>query len=250
MAAAAKTAVVLGAGPGLGSSIVRLFASRGFKVAAASRSGAPAAATGPDAERIRSYRCDAADAASVEGLVAAVEADLGPIDVAVLNVGTFRAGSVLSLPPAALEQAWRVGCLSGLHFGQAVGKRMQGRGAGCILFTGATASLRGSAGFAALAVPKFGLRALAQCMARELGPAGVHVAHVVVDGVIDTEAVAAMVGPASSSTGGAGGGAGGGDGGDKRLSPDALAETYWHLAHQHRSAWTHELDVRPYAEKW
>ena len=128
-----------------------------------------------------------------------------------------------------------MGCLGGFHVGQAAARAMVEAGSGTILFTGATASLRGGAGFANLAVPKFGLRALAQSMARELQPKGVHVAHVVIDGQIASESrreLAAQRGP------------------DSLLDPDAIAETYWQLHRQPRSAWTHELDLRPWVEKF
>jgi NAD(P)-dependent dehydrogenase (short-subunit alcohol dehydrogenase family) len=156
--------------------------------------------------------------------------------VLVYNAGAFQMGSVLQLSPADLERTWRVNCLGGLITAQAVLPKMVERGRGTILFTGATAALRGSAQFASLAVGKFGLRALAQSMARELGPRGIHVAHVIIDGGVDTPRVRAMVAGRQVAP--------------ALLSPAAIAETYWHLHTQDPSAWTHEIDLRPSVEKF
>jgi NAD(P)-dependent dehydrogenase (short-subunit alcohol dehydrogenase family) len=153
----------------------------------------------------------------------------------VFNAGVFEPGSILSIAPGDFERCWRVGCLGGFLVGQAAAKRMAAKGAGTILFTGATASLRGSAGFANLAVPKFGLRAVAQSMARELGPRGIHVAHIIIDGQILSERNRSFEderGP------------------DSLLRPEAIAENYWNVLQQSRSAWTHELDLRPWSEKF
>jgi len=227
-------AVVLGAGPGLGAALARRFAAAGLAVAVARRQ--------VDAlERLagetggRAYACDATDAAAVEALFENTERDLGPPDVAVYNAGAYRPGGILEIDPADFELCWRIGCLGGLHFGQAAARRMVGRGAGTILFTGATAALRGGARFANLAVPKFGLRALAQSMARELGPQGVHVAHVVIDGQIASE----RAGHHAEQRGA-----------DAVLAPEAIAEAYYQLYRQPRSAWTQELDLRPCLEKF
>jgi len=227
-------AVVLGAGPGLGSALARRFAAAGLAVAVARRQAD--ALKGLAAEiGGHAYACDATQAAAVEALFQAVERDLGPPDLAVYNAGAFRPGGILEIDPADFEQCWRIGCLGGLHFGQAAARRMVPRGAGTILFTGATAALRGSARFANLAVPKFGLRALAQSMARELGPQGVHVAHVVIDGMIAGE----RPGHRAEERGA-----------DAVLAPEAIAEAYYQLHGQPRSAWTQELDLRPCLEKF
>jgi len=227
-------AVVLGAGPGLGSAIARRFAAAGLTVAVARRQ---AEALDPLAAEIggRAYACDATDAMAVEALFQDVERHLGQPDVAVYNAGAYRPGGILEIDPADFEQCWRIGCLGGLHFGQASARRMVPRGAGTILFTGATAALRGSARFANLAVPKFGLRALAQSMAREFGPQGVHVAHVVIDGQIAGERPSYRAEER---------------GADAVLAPEAIAEAYYQLYRQPRSAWTQELDLRPCLEKF
>jgi NAD(P)-dependent dehydrogenase (short-subunit alcohol dehydrogenase family) len=157
-------------------------------------------------------------------------ADAGVPDLVIFNASGYARGSILELSPGQLEAAWRVGCLGGFHVGQAAARAMIGTGAsagtGTILFTGATASLRGSANFAPFAIAKFGLRALAQSMARELGPKGIHVAHVVIDG---------QIGEAE---------------GDAKLNPADIAEAYWSLYRQPRSAWTLEADLRTWVEKF
>ena len=178
--------------------------------------------------------CDATEHADVERVFDAAAA-LGPPEVAVFNAGAFVRASILETEPAEFERCWRVGCLAGFLVGRAAARRMVERGAGTILLTGATASLRGGAGFVNLASPKFGLRAVAQSMARELGPKGIHVAHVVIDGQIRSERYAHLLGER---------------GPDSLLDPDAIAEAYLTLHRQHRSAWTHELDLRPWSEKF
>jgi NAD(P)-dependent dehydrogenase (short-subunit alcohol dehydrogenase family) len=184
---------------------------------------------------VRAYECDVAEQASVQRLFADVAQDLGDPDLVAFNAGAFLRGSILDIAAADLERCWRVGCLGGFHVGQEAARRMFNREHGTIIFTGATASLRGSTGFASLAVPKFGLRALAQSMARELASKGVHVAHVIIDGQIESGRSSHLVderGP------------------DSLLSPDAIAESYYQLHLQHRSAWTLELDLRPWVERF
>lgn len=219
-------AVVVGAGPGLGAAVARRFAQAGMAVAVARRNSET---LGDLATEIggRAYACDAADGPAVEDMFAAVTGDLGTPALAVFNAGAYRPGGILDIDPHDFEECWRIGCLGGLHVGQAALRRMVPAGAGTVIYTGATASLRGSAGFANLAVPKFGLRALAQSMAREFGPKGIHVAHVLIDGQIGRDG-----------------------GGDTKLGPSAIAEAYLHLYEQHPSAWTQELDLRPSTEKF
>jgi NAD(P)-dependent dehydrogenase (short-subunit alcohol dehydrogenase family) len=231
-----QTAVVVGVGPGLGAALVRTFAREGYTVFAAARSAS--ALTGLDEAgevgRVVPIDCDATEPADVERVFEAAAA-IGPLAVAVFNAGAFVRGSILDTDPKEFERCWRVGCFAGLLVGQAAARRMIERGAGTILFTGATASLRGGAGFVNLASPKFGLRAVAQSMARELGPKGVHVAHVIIDGQILSERYAHLVGER---------------GPDALLQPDAIAAQYVALHRQHRSAWTQELDLRPWSEKF
>ncbi|HZF25513.1 MAG TPA: SDR family NAD(P)-dependent oxidoreductase [Steroidobacteraceae bacterium] len=229
-----ETAVVVGVGPGLGSALVNIFAKQGYSVFAAARGesapDAPASSTG---EIIR-VKCDATDPAQVEDLFSKAERH-GPLRVAVFNAGVFQKANVVETDPAEFERCWRVGCFGGFLVGRAAAKAMLKHGAGTILFTGATASLRGAAGFANLASPKFALRAVAQSLARELGPKGIHVAHAIIDGQIHSRRYAHLAderGP------------------DSLLDPTAIAEAYLALHRQPRSAWTQELDLRPWVEKF
>jgi NAD(P)-dependent dehydrogenase (short-subunit alcohol dehydrogenase family) len=211
---------------------VRTFANEGYTVFAAARSAS--SLRGLKGERVVSLDCDATEPADVERVFDAAAA-VGPTEVAVFNAGAFVRGSILDTDPKEFERCWRVGCFAGLLVGQAAARRMIGNGSGTILFTGATASLRGGAGFVNLASPKFGLRAVAQSMARELGPKNIHVAHVIIDGQIHSERYAHLAGER---------------GPDSLLEPDAIAAQYLALHRQHRSAWTQELDLRPWSEKF
>jgi NAD(P)-dependent dehydrogenase (short-subunit alcohol dehydrogenase family) len=232
-------ALVVGVGGGLGAALGRRFAKASMAVALAARSGRtsePLAAEIADAGgTARAYAADATDEAAVAGLFEQVGGDLGAPDLVVYNAGAFQRASILDADAAEFERCWRVGCFGGFLVGREAAKAMAARGAGTIIFTGATASLRGGAGFFNLAVGKFGMRALAQSMARELGSKGVHVAHVIIDGQINGPKHADLVdqrGP------------------DALLSPDAIAEAYYGLHAQPRSAWTQELDLRPWVEKF
>ncbi|MDH3967263.1 MAG: SDR family NAD(P)-dependent oxidoreductase [Rhodospirillales bacterium] len=232
-----ETAIVVGVGPGLGLALVKTFAEAGMAVAMAARNKEHLAAfeTGDLGDRIRAYPCDSTDSNSVTALFDRASAELGEPDVVVYNAGAFQPGSILDIAAEEFERCWKVGCLGGFLVGQAAARRMVPRGAGTILFTGATAALRGSARFANLAVPKFGLRALAQSMARELGPQGIHVAHVVIDGQIDSERSHHLLEER---------------GADSLLAPGDIAGSYLHLHRQAKSAWTQELDLRPWVEKF
>jgi NAD(P)-dependent dehydrogenase (short-subunit alcohol dehydrogenase family) len=231
-----ETAVVVGVGPGLGAALVRTFARERYTVVAAARaaSALPTFKNRSDVGRVVPIDCDATEQADVERVFESAAA-LGPLGVAIFNAGAFMRQSVLEAEPAEFERCWRVGCFAGYLVGRAAARRMVEHGAGTILFTGATASLRGGAGFVNLASPKFGLRAVAQSMARELGPKGIHVAHVVIDGQIRSERYAHLEGER---------------GPDSLLEPDAIAASYLALHRQHRSAWTHEIDLRPWSEKF
>jgi NAD(P)-dependent dehydrogenase (short-subunit alcohol dehydrogenase family) len=233
---AAKTAVVVGVGPGLGAALVRAFANDGYTVVAAARSASSLhdLDDANEAARVVAIACDATLQVDVDRVSSKAEA-LGPTEVAIFNAGAFVRSSILETDAAEFERCWRVGCLAGFLVGQAAARRMVARTAGTILFTGATASLRGGSGFVNLASPKFGLRAVAQSMARELGPKGIHVAHVIIDGQIRSQRYAhleAERGP------------------DSLLDPDAIAAQYVALHRQQRSAWTQELDLRPWSEKF
>jgi len=229
-------AVVVGAGSGLGAALVRCFADAGMDVAVAARDPGrlEIITAGGQASpgTVRAYPCDATDEAAVGDMFGSATAELGEPALVVYNAGAFVRASILEIETADFERCWRVGCLGGFLVGRAAARSMATRGSGPIIFTGATASLRGSAMFANLAVGKFGLRALAQSMARELGPKGVHVAHVVVDGMIATPR------------------AGGQTDTESRLDPAAITDNYLALHHQPRSAWTLELDLRPWMEQF
>jgi NAD(P)-dependent dehydrogenase (short-subunit alcohol dehydrogenase family) len=223
-----EVAIVVGAGPGLGTALVNRFAGAGMTVAAVSRTGTAPEAGQPGAA-IHGYACDATVAAQVKTMFAQVAADLGAPEVVIFNVGTWDRAGILDISEELFVKAWRTGCLGGFLVGRAAAAAMLPRGRGTIVFTGATGSLRGGAGFAAFAVPKFGLRALAQSMARELGPKGIHVAHVIIDGMIAQEGAPAR---------------------DGFMKPDEIADAYYQIHTQKRSAWTHEIDLRPSVEKF
>ncbi|HEU0201740.1 MAG TPA: SDR family NAD(P)-dependent oxidoreductase [Burkholderiaceae bacterium] len=232
-----EIAVIVGVGAGLGWALVQRFAAAGMQVVAAARRADKLHALVQPGQQtqIRVETCDATKPADVTRLFDTVASEVGTPRVAVFNAGTYERGGILELTPESFERCWRIGCMGGFLVGQAAARLMVPAGAGTILFTGATASLRGSAGFANLAVPKFGLRALAQSMARELGPKGIHVAHVIIDGQIEAERnreLAQQRGP------------------DSLLPPAAIAEAYLQLHQQPRGAWTHELDLRPWVEKF
>lgn len=168
-----------------------------------------------------------------------VEADVGPVEVAVFNIGANVRFPILETTTRVFTKVWEMCCLGGFLMGREAARHMIPRGRGTILFTGATASVRGGSGYAAFAGGKGALRMLAQSMARELGPKGIHVAHVVIDGGIDTEFIKARH-PAFDEAKAA----------DLILSPEAIAANYVMLHKQPRSAWTHELDLRPWGESW
>ena len=221
-----NTAVVVGVGPGLGAALVDAFSQEGYTVLAAARKAAKVGAL-HDVPRVVRVDCDATQPSQVDALFERA-ASIGPVRVAIFNAGTYQRGTVVDTDPVEFERCWRVGAFGGFLVGRAAARHMLPAGQGTILFTGATASLRGGAGFVNLASPKFALRAVAQSMARELGPKGIHVAHVVIDGQIR----------------GAEGEA------DAYLDPRNIAAAYVGLHRQHRNAWTQELDLRPWSEKF
>jgi NAD(P)-dependent dehydrogenase (short-subunit alcohol dehydrogenase family) len=229
------SAVIVGAGPGLGAALARRAGREGLTVFLSARNEKRVQAL---AEEIggRAIACDATREADVEKLFAEVSRTHGAPRLVVYNAGAFLPRTVLDTGASEFEECWRAGCFGGFLIGRAAGRLMVPAGRGTILFTGATASLRGSANFANLAVGKFGLRALAQSMARELGPKGVHVAHVVIDGMIEAEHRQGRKRSEHPP--------------DALLDPDAIADAYWQLHRQARSAWTQELDLRPWTEKF
>ena len=232
-----ETAIIFGVGPGLGWALARRFVAENMQVGVVARDEArlnSVIESGGYAS-VRPYAADVSNGEDVVRVFESVDRDLGEPDLVVFNAGAFQRSNVLDIDPADFERCWRIGCLGGLLVGQGAARRMAKRGHGTILFTGATAALRGSAGFANSAVPKFGLRALAQSMARELGPQGVHVGFVIIDGQIASERYRHLIDERGK---------------DSLLAPDAIAEIYLQLHRQPRSAWSHEIDVRPWSEKF
>ena len=238
-----KAALVIGAGDALGSAIARRFAREGFIACVARRHGEKLT---PLVEAIRAaggeaipFGVDARKEEAIAALVERIEGEIAPIEVAVFNIGANVRFSILETTSRVYFKVWEMGCFAGFLMGREVARRMLPRGRGTILFTGATASVRGSSGFSAFAGAKHALRALAQSMARELGPKGIHVAHVVIDGAIDTDFIRDNF-PERYAL----------KERDGILAPDAIAENYWQLHRQERSAWTQELDLRPWIEAW
>ena len=239
----ARAALIVGAGDATGGAIARRFAREGLTACVTRRS---ADKLQPLVQRIqtdgghaRAFGSDARDEAAVVELVQTIEREVGPIEVAVFNIGANVRFDVVDTTERVYRKVWEMGALAGFLMAREVAKVMLPRGRGSILFTGATASLRGGAGFSAFAGAKHALRALAQSLARELGPQGIHVAHVVVDGAIDTDFIAQNFPERYALKDRAG-----------ILDPEHIADNYWHLHQQPRSAWTHELDLRPWMETW
>ncbi|APV48547.1 hypothetical protein BWI17_01900 [Betaproteobacteria bacterium GR16-43] len=214
----APVTAVVGYGPGLGAALARRFAREGHVVGAFARK--------PVAEApLIALPCDVTDGASIARAFDALEKKSGPVANLLYNASALVRGPFLQTAPGDFERAWRTAAFGAFTCAQRVLPGMLAAGRGTILFTGATASLRGGANFPAFASAKFALRGLAQSLAREFGPQGVHVAHVVIDG---------MIGPKR----------------EDRIDPDHIAEAYWNLAAQPRSAWTQEIDLRPHGEKF
>ena len=239
----AKVALVIGAGDATGGAIARRFAAGGYTACLTRRD---ADKLEPVLSAIRAaggtahgFASDARKEDEVVTLVEHIEREIGTIEVLVFNIGANVPCSILDETARKYFKIWEMACLGGFLNGREVAKRMVERERGTILFTGATASLRGSANFGAFAGAKHALRALAQSMARELGPKGIHVGHVVVDGAIDTEFIRSNFPERYAMKAQ-----------DGILNPDHIAENYWHLHRQPRDAWTFELDLRPWNERW
>ena len=234
-----KVAAVLGVGPGLGAAVARRFAREGFTMGLMARGEEGLAATREEIESsggtALAVTADATDTASVASAFDRVREELGEPEVFVYNAGAFQMGGILELSPEQFDDCFRANCSGAFYAAQQVLPAMVEKGHGTIILTGATAALRGSAGFAALATGKFGLRALAQSMAREFGPQGIHVAHVIIDGQINTPGLREAQPDREEST---------------TLSPESIAETYWQLHAQDLTAWTLELDLRPALESF
>ncbi len=225
----------MGVGGGLGLALVEAFAGQGLTVYAAARAASGLESLTGLGDQVVACDCDGTDPAQVAGLFERIAGGGRPLAAAIYNAGAFEPGKVVEIEAQDFERCWRVGCFGGFLLGQGAARLMLKQGHGTILFTGATASLRGGAGFANLASPKFALRALSQSMARELGPKGIHVAHVIIDGQIHSPRYAHLTGER---------------GPDSLLAPEAIAQAYVDLHRQPRSAWTQELDLRPWVERF
>jgi NAD(P)-dependent dehydrogenase (short-subunit alcohol dehydrogenase family) len=230
----AETALIVGAGSGLSASLARLFAREGMRVALAARDTGKLAALARDTGAL-AIACDAGEAAQVEAMFGAVERKWDVPDLVVYNAGYRARGPLVSLDPAEVERTIRITGYGGFLVAQGAAKRMLARGTGAIFFTGASASVKGYAESAPFAMGKFALRGLAQSMARELAPKGIHVAHFVIDGGI----ARAADDPRARERGA-----------DGMLLPDEIARNYLHVYRQHRSAWTWEVELRPWVERF
>ena len=227
-----KSALIVGAGSGLSASLARAFAAEGMAVALAARSVEDLADLCRETGA-RAFTCDASVHAGVQALFAQVEAALGAPDVVVYNASYRTRGALVDLDPAEVQRALTVSAFGGFLVAQEATRRMLPHGHGAILFTGASASVKGYAQSAPFAMGKFALRGLAQSLARELAPAGIHVAHFVIDGGIRSARRAESA-----------------DKPDALLDPDAIAASYLHVLKQPRSAWTWELELRPWVERF
>lgn len=235
------TALIIGAGDSLGAALARRFAREGFETCVARRNadklqplvGQIAAAGG----KAHAFGCDARREEQVVALFERIERDIGPLEIVVFNVGGNIRFGLLEMTAQKFFKAWEMACFAGFLSAREAMKHMAPRGRGTLFFTGATAGLRGGEGFSAFAAGKFGLRALAQSTAREFGRQGIHVAHVVIDGPIDTPFVRERFPDMVKSRPA-----------DGLLQPDDIADTYWAIHQQKRSAWTFELDIRPWME--
>jgi NAD(P)-dependent dehydrogenase (short-subunit alcohol dehydrogenase family) len=250
-----KVCLVIGAGDATGGAVAKRFASEGYVACVTRRTLDKLQPLLDDIHKAggvaHGFGSDARKEDEVIALIDHIESSIGPIDVLVFNIGANSPNSILTETARRYTKMWEMACLAGFLNGREVAKRMVSREKdtdqetsgishrGTIIFTGATASLRGSANFAGFSGGKMALRGLAQSMARELGPLGIHVAHTIIDGAIDTEFIRTLFPDkyALKEHGGI-------------LNPDHIADAYWMLHQQPRDAWTHELDLRPYMEKF
>ena len=238
------TAIVLGAGAseGIGAALARRFAASGMHVIVTGRTEekvqALAETIGEGGGSAEGMRVDVTSEADQDALFARAS-ERGELSAVLFNAGNNAIIPFEQLEPETLESFWRVGCFGAFLTAKRAIPMLADQGHGSLFFTGASASMRGKPNFAQFASMKAGLRMLAQALAREYGPKGVHVAHFIIDGVVDGDMVRSRFADYLDNLGDDGG-----------LSPEAIAETYWHVHTQHRSAWTHELDLRPYRESW
>jgi NAD(P)-dependent dehydrogenase (short-subunit alcohol dehydrogenase family) len=244
---AQKVAMLVGAGDAIGAAVARRFAKGGYTVCIGRRDGAKSQGLVDElisaGHKIHAFSVDARQESEVQALFTKVENEIGPIEVCLFNAGSNVNKPLIETTEKLFFKAWELACYAGFLVGREAARVMTTRGRGTILFTGATASLRGGKGFAAFASAKFGLRAVAQAMARELGPKNIHVVHLIIDAAVDSAAIHARLKAASGIEA-------------KDIAPDSLtktdsiAEAYWFAHQQAKDGWTHELDLRPAGEKW
>src|SRR5438874_7000804 len=247
MTANRGVAILVGAGDAIGAAVARRFAKGGYAVCICRRDAAKSQALVDELRaaglNIHAFSVDARQEAEVQGIFARIEKEFGPIEVCLFNAGSNVNKPLLETTEKLFFKAWELACYAGFLVGREAAHYMTGRGGGTILFTGATASIRGGKGFAAFASAKFGLRAVAQAMARELGPKNVHVVHLLIDAGVDSEAIHQRMKAATGIDA-------------EEIPPNSLTKTrsiadaYWFAHNQARDGWTHELDLRPSVEKW
>ncbi len=230
-----KLCVVVGAGPGNGRACTARFTAAGYRVAALARSAPTLADIKRAVPTVATYPCDVRDSEAIETTFAAIHRDLGAVDTLIYNAGAGKFGSIDDVTRADFEDAWRINTLGLLTSVQQALPAMRAAGRGCIVVIGATASLKGGAQFAAFASAKAAQRILAQSMARRLGVEGIHVAYVVIDGVIDLERTRQRLADKPDTF---------------FMNPEHIADTVFHLVRQERSAWSFEVDLRPFGESW
>lgn len=247
MAQTVKVALLVGAGDAIGAAVARRFAKGGFTVCVARREAEKSKSLVDELKAhgqiLHAFSVDARKEEQVQALFAQVEREIGPIEVCLFNAGANVNKLLLETTEKLFFRAWELACYAGFLVGREAAKHMVARGRGTILFTGATASIRGGVGFAAFSSAKFGLRAVAQSMARELGPKNIHVAHLLLDAAVNSDAIHQRMKAASGIDA-------------KDIPPDSLtdmasiAEAYWFVYNQAKDGWTFELDLRPSVEKW
>ena len=247
MAGSRGVAILVGAGDAIGAAVARRFSDGGYTICICRREAAKSQGLVDElraaGREIHAFSIDARQEAEVQALFLRVEQEIGPIEVCLFNAGSNVNKPVVETTEKLFLKAWELACYAGFLVGREAARYMVPRERGTILFTGATASLRGGTGFAAFAAAKFGLRAVAQSMARELGPKNIHVVHLIIDAAVDSEAIHQRLKAAKGIEA-------------KDIPPDSLAKTtsianaYWFAHQQSRDGWTHELDLRPSVESW
>ena len=234
---------IVGAGDFIGSAIARRFAREGYRLHLARRDGtkldALVAEIAAEGGTATAYSVDARSEEAITGFLDAAN-KAGPLELVVFNIGANVNFPILETTERVFRKVWEMACYAGFLTGREAARHLLANGGGSIFFTGATASMRGGSGYAAFASAKFGLRAVAQAMARELGPKNIHVAHLVIDSAVDTAWVRERIAERTGAPPPA----------DRLMEPASIAEAYWQLHRQPRDAWTHELDLRPAGEPW